>query len=118
MVELAFGIAGYAACGLLPDARLDVFWPSRDDAVRCGQSRPAVPVLLRRRITPIGQAVLRAAWSLPGLERARFVFASRHGEFNRTLTMLEAMADDEGPSPADFSLSVHNALPGLLSIST
>jgi hypothetical protein len=77
-----------------------------------------MPVLLRRRITPIGQAVLRAAWSLPGLERARFVFASRHGEFSRTLTMLEAMADDDDPAPADFSLSVHNALPGLLSIST
>jgi hypothetical protein len=32
--------------------------------------------------------------------------------------MLEAMADDDAPLPADFSLSVHNALPGLLSIGT
>jgi len=62
--------------------------------------------------------VLRASWALPQLEHARFIFASRHGEFDRTLAMLEEVADDDGPSPADFSLSVHNALPGLLSICT
>lgn len=32
--------------------------------------------------------------------------------------MLTALADRESPSPADFSLSVHHALVGLLSIAT
>lgn len=32
--------------------------------------------------------------------------------------MLTQMADGEAPSPADFSLSVHNALAGLLSVAT
>jgi hypothetical protein len=77
-----------------------------------------MPAILRRRVGPIGQAALRAAWALPQIQSARFIFASRHGEFDRTLTMLEQVADEDGPSPADFSLGVHNALAGLLSVST
>jgi hypothetical protein len=52
------------------------------------------------------------------LHQSRFVFASRHGEFDRTLGILQSLAQREPPSPADFSLSVHNALAGLLSIAT
>jgi hypothetical protein len=111
MMELAFGIAAYATCGPNPDNEFDV-WPDPE-----ARSAP-VPLLLRRRVGPIGQAVLRAAWAMPHLDRARYVFASRHGEFDRTLTMLENVADNDGPSPADFSLGVHNALAGLLSVST
>src|ERR1019366_5555292 len=94
----------------------DVCWPSRGGAGPDPSARPPVPLLLRRRISPIGQAALRVAWALPQVERARFVFASRNGEFDRTLTMLEQVAIEDGPSPADFSLGVHNALAGLLSI--
>src|SRR6202040_2382166 len=46
----------------------------------------------------------------------RYVLASRHGEFSRTLRILESLAALELPSPAEFSMSVHNALAGLLSI--
>jgi hypothetical protein len=46
------------------------------------------------------------------------VLAARHGEFSRTLTILSTLAADELPSPADFSMSVHNGLAGLLSIHT
>ncbi|WP_158933092.1 beta-ketoacyl synthase chain length factor [Acidisphaera sp. S103] len=112
MAELTFGIAAYAASGGGAGDESDVSWPSPGDATR----RPPVPALLRRRIGPIGQAALRVAWTLPRAEDARLVFASRHGEFDRTLTMLEQVADKDGPSPADFSLGVHNALPGLLSV--
>jgi Beta-ketoacyl synthase, N-terminal domain len=114
MAELAFGIAAYAACGLTPGDEPEVNWPSPAK----GTAPQPAPVLLRRRVGPIGQAALRAAWSLPQIERARFVFASRHGEFDRTLAMLERIADTDGPSPADFSLGVHNALAGLLSVAT
>jgi hypothetical protein len=116
MVELAFGIAAYAAYDPQAGNEPDVCCPSQGGAGPDPSARPPVPLLLRRRISPIGQAALRVAWALPQVERARFVFASRNGEFDRTLTMLEQVAIEDGPSPADFSLGVHNALAGLLSI--
>ena len=76
----------------------------------------AVPVLLRRRVSPLGQKALNAAWSLPASATARAIFCSRHGEFGRTLSILNSLVDRTGVSPADFTLSVHNALVGLLSI--
>lgn len=77
-----------------------------------------VPTMLRRRVSAIGQKALRAAFALGGSASARFVFCSRHGEFDRTVSLLRAIAAREPVSPADFSLSVHNALAGLLSIAT
>jgi hypothetical protein len=102
MADLALGIAACAATGLEPRT-ID---------------GPAVPLMLRRRVSPIGQAALRAAWSLPSDRPPRLVFASRNGEIDRTLTMLRQLAEGDGPSPADFSLGVHNALAGLLSVVT
>jgi hypothetical protein len=76
----------------------------------------AAPLLLRRRVGALGQKALRAAWALPESATARMVFCSRHGEFGRTLSILDALANSVEVSPADFTLSVHNALAGLLSI--
>ncbi len=76
----------------------------------------SAPPLLRRRVTRIGRMALEGAWEVSDLAQARFVFASRHGEFERTLSLLEAVAEKHEISPADFTLSVHNALAGLLSI--
>ena len=75
-----------------------------------------VPTLLRRRVTPIGQQALSAAWELPETKDARLILSSRHGEFSRTLSLLEAVTSKNEVSPADFTLSVHHALVGLLSI--
>jgi len=76
----------------------------------------ALPALLRRRITPAGRHALNAAWGLPDLASARLVLSSRHGEFSRTLSLLESVATGCDVSPSDFTLSVHHALIGLLSI--
>jgi hypothetical protein len=76
----------------------------------------ALPLLLRRRVTPIGQHALQAAWSLPEVAKARLVLSSRHGEFSRTLSLMQSLTKSGEISPADFSLSVHHALIGLLSI--
>ena len=118
MTEHAFGIAAYSAGGLQPSGGTEARWPPPGEAGAGLFNNAAVPVSLRRRVTPIGQAALRHAWALPQVEQARFVFASRNGEFDRTLTMLTQMAEGEPPSPADFSLGVHNALAGLLSVAT
>ena len=107
--RIRFGLAALAAetpLGSGPTLR----WPN-SDAV---EQTP--PQILRRRVSPVGQAALRAAWALPHRDTARYVFASRHGEHDRTLAMLDAQMAGDGPSPADFSLGVHNALAGLLSL--
>ena len=75
-----------------------------------------IPPLLRRRVSPLGQAALRAAWGLPNISISRLISASRHGEFGRTLSILDSLARGSEVSPADFTLSVHHALIGLLSI--
>jgi len=72
--------------------------------------------MLRRRISTVGQRAFRAAYALSEQSSARFIFCSRYGESDRTLRILHSLAVKEPISPADFSLSVHNALAGLLSI--
>lgn len=89
----------------------------RSDGLETTASNVApMPMSLRRRISPLGQAALRCAWGLPDAAQARIVSASRHGEFRRTMSILETLVQGETVSPADFTLSVHHALVGLLSI--
>jgi hypothetical protein len=77
-----------------------------------------VPMLLKRRVGTVGRKALEAAWQLGPDKAGHFVFSSRHGEFGRTLSLLRELATEHAVSPADFSLSVHNALAGLLSIAS
>ena len=83
-----------------------------------GISESSPPMLLRRRISRLGQRALKTAWDQPGKERARLIFSSRHGEFGRTLSIMDSLTQGTEVSPADFTLSVHHALAGLLSIAT
>ena len=78
----------------------------------------ALPMLLRRRLSHFGQKVVGSALALPAAQHARYVFASRYGEFTTTVRILEDLHNRTLPSPTDFSLSVHHALAGLLSIQT
>jgi hypothetical protein len=75
-----------------------------------------LPLLLRRRVGALGRHALAAAWRVMPKGSPRFVFSSRHGEYDRTLRLLEALIGDGDVSPAEFGLSVHHALAGLLSI--
>lgn len=77
-----------------------------------------LPMMLRRRIDSFGQKVIGAALACDDIRTTRYIFASRHGEFARTLRILGDLAERQPPSPADFSLSIHHALAGLLSIHT
>ena len=81
-------------------------------------SETTPPMLLRRRISRLGQRALKTAWNQPGKEHARLIFSSRHGEFGRTLSIMDSLTQGTEVSPADFTLSVHHALAGLLSIAT
>lgn len=123
MGTLGFSVTGWAAWSpSRPTLRHWVEWAGgggrRLEDVADGPAATPTPSLLRRRVSPIGQRALRAAFDLAEVGASRYVVSSRHGEFGRTLSLLSALAAAEPLSPADFSLSVHHALVGLLSIAT
>jgi hypothetical protein len=114
-----FRVEDWMACGPGLETREDwIAWSHgarnpRNDVV---QAAASLPQILRRRISAIGQRAFRASYALSEQRTARFVFCSQYGEWDRTLRILHSLAIEEPISPADFSLSVHNALAGLLSI--
>lgn len=76
-----------------------------------------VEPMLRRRLSRLAKMSLRVAHDCAhDIPDVRFVYASRHGELTRTTAMLGDLANDEGLSPAAFSMSVLNASAGLFSI--
>lgn len=76
-----------------------------------------VEPILRRRLSPLSKASLWVAHKCAhDLTDVRMVYASRHGEIDRTTDMLNALSIDEPLSPTAFSTSVLNATVGLYSI--
>jgi hypothetical protein len=78
-----------------------------------------LPALLRRRCTPLTRIMLTVAFDCCSeAERAHVgsVFASRHGNINESIELLERLAQQLPLSPTRFSHSVHNAQAGLFSI--
>ncbi len=107
--SLSFGVAAWAA------------WTGAGEALigTAGPSKTRLPAGLRRRATTIGRRALDAAWAvLPGTGAPRLVLSSRHGEYQRTEALLQALAHEGAVSPAEFCMSVHHGLLGLLSIAT
>ncbi|MGS0743854.1 beta-ketoacyl synthase chain length factor [Glaciimonas sp. GG7] len=81
----------------------------------------AMPAMLRRRAGFIGKMALEVAYRC--LEKSPeernavpSVFSSRHGECVRSVALLQDLVQEVPLSPTAFSLSVHNATAGLLSI--
>lgn len=98
------------------DFRISVGAWSGAVGVTAQPGEQALPGSIRRRVTPLGRRALAAAWSLAPDPSTRFIFSSRHGEYSRTFSMLQTLAKENAVSPADFSMSVHHALAGVMSI--
>lgn len=87
-----------------------------------GDEAPAlleVPAMQRRRVERLGRMAIQAAcWCEQPDDAAQvpLVFASRHGDVQRSLTLLQSLVADEAMSPTAFGLSVHNAVAALYSI--
>lgn len=90
-------------------------WAGAGDRDSGGEA-PSLPAALRRRTTALGQKALAAALACGPASHGRYVFASRNGEYDRTVAIFDALAAGEPPSPADFSMSVHHSLAGALSV--
>lgn len=86
------------------------------------EGRPEVaflPALLRRRCSTLTRIMLATGFGCCGpSDRAdvRTVFASRHGNINDSISLLEGLSRHQPLSPARFSHTVHNAQAGLFSI--
>lgn len=76
-----------------------------------------VTPMARRRIERLGRLAYQVAATCQGDERGMpAVFASRHGDVARSVSLLETLAQGEPLSPTSFGLSVHNAIGGQYSI--
>lgn len=86
-----------------------------------GDAMPALAEMApmqRRRVERLGRAALQVAWRCQGdgAGDMPMVFASRHGDLDRTHRMLAELARDEPLSPTQFGLSTHNAIAAQYSI--
>jgi hypothetical protein len=94
-------------------------WAGADHDGEPTTPAPALPMMLRRRLSPFGQRLVGAINDCAvGLPPARCILSTRHGEITRALTVLDAIEADGMPSPTSFSMAIHHALLGLLSIHT
>ena len=80
-----------------------------------GEAMPALAEMApmqRRRVERLGRAALQVAWRCQHDDDCDLplVFASRHGDLDRTHKMLAELARDQALSPTQFGLSTHNAI--------
>lgn len=75
-----------------------------------------VPVMQRRRLSPLTKMAFHVALSQSIGSSVPIVFASRHGDLHKTLELLQDVVHRQPLSPTQFALSVHNAIAGQLSI--
>lgn len=82
-------------------------------------SLPQAPALQRRRMTSLCKAAMHVAFSIENVHPdVPLVFASRHGDLSRSISLLEELAAGNPVSPTQFGLSVHNSIGALHGILT
>lgn len=78
-----------------------------------------LPLLMRRRLTPLGRKALQIVSTCASGLDSKFipwVVSCRHGDTRRRLNLLSNLAEGKELSPTDFSMSVHNAIISMFSI--
>lgn len=94
-------------------------WPAAELGleVPSNEALDFIDAAMRRRLSKLTKISLWLAHrAAAGASTLRMVYASRHGELERTTNLLGALAADEALSPTAFSMSVLNTAPGLMSI--
>lgn len=116
----SFNIAAKA----LRVANLGEFSSAEEWAARAGLPDPALkpercahlPMMQARRLKPGSRMAADLGYELLSCDPDFIVFSSRHGELERNFSILDALAHDADVSPTDFSMSVHNAAAGILTV--
>ncbi|WP_239952497.1 beta-ketoacyl synthase chain length factor [Pantoea sp. Z09] len=76
-----------------------------------------LPMMTARRLSGGSRAAVECGLALLARQHVdAVVFTSRHGELERNLRILTALADEQALSPTDFAMSVHNSAVGSLTI--
>ncbi|OON40747.1 beta-ketoacyl synthase [Izhakiella australiensis] len=76
-----------------------------------------LPMMTARRLNSGSRAAVDCAMALLARNQPQAaVFTSRHGELERNLRILTALAQQQPLSPTDFTMSVHNAAAGSLTL--
>lgn len=87
-------------------------WPTQPPL-----ATPHIPMMVARRMSLGGRLAVEVALDIMSHHAVEgAVFASRHGELDRSIGLLTALAQARSLSPTDFSQSVHNTAAGLTSI--
>lgn len=78
-----------------------------------------VDVLQRRRLSRLAKISLGVMYEcIKNSQKFQIVYASRHGELDRTTELLNQIAAGDDVSPMGFSLAVLNSTSGVFSIAT
>ncbi len=95
-------------------------WPPKMEKTIEAQQKSLlaqVPAILRRRLSRLSKQVFCAALQCDHWQsESPVIFSSAHGELAKSLAMMKQIERNQDISPANFSLSVHNAIAGLFSI--
>ncbi len=74
--------------------------------------------MVRRRLSSLAKMVFATANQFIDEQQQPMplVFASRYGEMDKTVQLLTQLCNQEGLSPTNFGLSVHNSLVGMFGL--
>lgn len=91
-----------------PDSEARRFGVYSDDSI--------IPAGHRRRLSAFAKMAVACGLSVSGADCSDLVFCSRFGDINLAYRLLLDLVDGALLSPAAFSLSVHNSVPGVMDL--
>ncbi len=75
-----------------------------------------IPAGHRRRLSAFARMAVACGLSVSGADCSELVFCSRYGDLHLAYRLLVDLVDGALLSPAAFSLSVHNSVPGVMDL--
>lgn len=116
-MALSFAISEWS--GWQSEVTSDICESTKNLTVSESPDVKIIPPMLRRRLNLLGRACASEVLKhTPENTDIPIVYCSQHGDIQRTYHVLKELTDQQPVSPMHFSLAVHNAICGVLSIQT
>ncbi len=113
-MEISFAISELSGWQAMLDESTNI---PADFTISATPDVAIIPPMLRRRLNVLGRACASEVLKhLKNGENIPIVYCSQHGDIERTLNILNELVNNQPVSPMHFSLAVHNAICGVLSI--